>query len=147
MLKNSPILLITLKENSMNIKNTLVGMLLIMLSTAVVTQCSEGKMQEKKAEEAKALKPGRGLGMGPLGLRARAMAAEAAAKEEEEAAVEKGKVAPSKVKQAPPLPPKRAKRTAEAQAAPTAEEVEHEESWGEMMSRHAATLASHLGME
>ncbi len=124
-------------------------MLMIMLSTAAVTQCSEGKkMQEKEAEEANVLKPGRGLGMGPLGLRARAMAAEAAAKgkEVEEEAAEKGKEALSKVKQAPPLPPKRATRTTEAQAA-AAERPEHEESWYEMMSRHASTLASHLGAD
>ena len=130
----------------MNIKNTLVGMLLIMLSTTAVIQCSQGKEEEAVAEETRTFKPGRGLGMGPLGLRARAMAAEAAAKakeEEEEAALEKGKVLPAKVKQAPPLPPKPART---AQAAPAAEAAEErQETWGEMLSRHAEALMGHNG--
>ena len=137
----------------MNIKNTLVGMLLIMLSTTAVIQCSQGKEEETVAEETRTFKPGRGLGMGPLGLRARARAEEAAAKaKEEEAALEKGKVLPAKVKQAPPLPPKPARRIGAASAAPVSEgrvaqAEQPNETWGEMLSRHASNVATALGAD
>ncbi len=172
-------------------------MLLIVLSTAALTESSQGNARGASAARIKATAmraatirartgqvqapqealSGRGQGMGTLSMRGREMATQAemrsmatnatssGATQESELGEPKGLMQAKVVtpqepravlltasEQVPPLPPKRARAVPLAPGSNVPERqpeqpAEHQETWGEMFSRHGETLMSHLGAD